>query len=175
MVELLSGIASYNDLLVLLASRFDAQVSKLLFQIWISVPCSLSRESFWSLLLRILWVLHYIFQSWLNHVLIKLLELRKVLELGLGLRIECSLLQNLLSSFSRLLWARGLSLLLLVHQALLFLFLSINSLATERFTSWFLLWVSTPPNTRLLVVNFFFHLISNSSSSLSSSASLLSS
>jgi len=175
MIELLSGIASYNNLLILLLSWLDAQVSKLLFQIWISVPCSLSCECFGSLLLRILWVLHNIFQSWLDHILIKLLKLREVLKLCLSLGNHCSLLQNLLSSFSCLLWALTLPLLLLVLQALLFLFLSINSLSTERFTSWFLLWVSAPPNTRLLVVNFFLHLISNSSSSLSSSASLLSS
>jgi len=175
MVELLSRITNYNNLLILFLSWFDTQVSKLLFQIWISVLCSLTIHNFWSFFFKILWVLDNIFQSWLNHILIKLLKLWKILKLSLRLLIECSLLQNFLSTFSGMFWAINLSLLFLVQQAFLILFLSINSLATERFTSWFLLRVSYPPNTRLLVVNFFFHLISNSSNFLSSSASLFSS
>ena len=175
MVELLSCITSYDNLLILFLSWLDTQVSKLLFQIWISVLCSLTSDSFRSFLLRILWVLNNIFQSRLNHILIKLLKLWKILKLSLSLWIECSLLQNLLSTSSSMFWAVNLSLLLLGHQAFLILFLSINSLSAERFTSWFLLRVFWSSNTRLMDFNFFLDLISNSSSFLSYSASLFSS
>jgi len=169
MVELLPCVTSNNNLLILFLSWLDAQVSELLLQIWISVLCSLASDSFGSFFLSIFRAFNNIFQSWLNHILVKLLKLWKVLELSLGLWIEWCLLKNLLRTSSSMFWAINLSLFLLGQKAFLFLFLGVNFLATEIFTRWFLLEVFWSSNSWRMVV-LHFSLYFNRSSFLNSAS-----